>query len=361
VSRLEELGWNVFFTSHWTEIEASLRENGGPACSPARVVEELRDAWRLSAEAGEFLAVVSGRFRHRAEARHELPAAGDWVAAELRPAKERATIHRVLPRRTKLSRQAAGRETSEQILAANVDTICLVQSLDREPNPRLLERAIAMAWESGGSPVVLLTKCDLADDVEARVSEVESVSVGVPVHAVSAVSGAGLEALAPYLHPGRTIVLVGSSGAGKSTLVNRLAGEAVQHVQEVRAADARGRHTTTSRHLIVLHGGALILDTPGIRELQLWDAGLGLEQAFDDIASFGSSCRFRDCSHESEPGCAVRGAVEEGGLDLARLESYYKLQREMRYLARKQDTLLRLAENKKWKAIHKAQRHHKPR
>jgi ribosome biogenesis GTPase len=228
--------------------------------------------------------------------------------------------------------------------------------LDGDFNPRRLERALVLAWESGASPVVLLNKADLTDELASRRAEVEQVAPGVPVCVVAAKHGQGLEALAPWLVPGRTVALLGSSGVGKSTLVNRLLGREKQKTHEVRASDQRGRHTTSERELIALPGGVLLIDTPGLRELQLWSDGAGFETAFEDVSALSTSCRFTDCGHGSEPGCAVRAAVDARRLDPARLASYLKLQAELRALERREDPLKRRAERGRWKAIHKSLR-----
>jgi ribosome biogenesis GTPase len=261
-----------------------------------------------------------------------------------------ALIQRVLERRSKFSRKEAGQRSAEQIIAANVDTVFLVQSLNRNFNPRRLERYLALLWESGAEPVVVLSKADLCPDPEELVAAAAEAAPGVAVHVTSAVSPDGLEPLAPYLRPGRTVALVGSSGVGKSTIVNRLAGRELLRVREIREDD-RGVHTTTARHLVLLPGGGMLLDTPGMRTVLLWEGEEGLGRAFEDVEGFAARCRFRDCTHDSEPGCAVRGAVEEGTLDPARLRSYTKLQKEARYQARKTDVRLRLAEQRRWRRI----------
>lgn len=345
----EELGWDLFFEKQWREME-------GNHLVPARVAEEQRGAYWVYAECGELLAEVSGRLRHLASAREDLPTVGDWVAIEPRPQEGRATIHRVFRRKNKFSRKSAGTQTTEQIIAANLDTIFLVTSLNRDLNARRLERYLTLVWESGARPVILLSKKDLCDHVEEALAKVHDVAFSVPIHVTSALTDEGIEEVFPYLTRGQTAALLGSSGVGKSTLINRLMGEDIQRVQAIREDDDRGRHTTSYRELILLPCGGIIIDTPGLREIQLWDAGGGLQQAFEDIEALASQCRFRNCRHQDEPHCAVRQAVDEGTLDPARFESYRKLQKELSYLARKQDKLAELAEKKKWKAIHKAHR-----
>jgi ribosome biogenesis GTPase len=246
----------------------------------------------------------------------------------------------------------------EQVVAANVDTVLLVLALNRDFNVRRLERYVAAGWESGAQPVVVLTKADVCDDLAAREAEAAAVAPGVPVHVVSSWEGTGLDVLGAYLGPGRTVALLGSSGAGKSTLLNRLAGAEVMATGAVRDADDRGRHTTTRRELVRLPGGALLIDTPGMRELGLWDAAEGVSQTFGDLEALAVRCRFRDCAHDSETGCAVQAALTEGSLAPERLASYRKLQRELAFQARRTDMQARLAEQARWKQIHKAARQH---
>jgi ribosome biogenesis GTPase len=243
-----------------------------------------------------------------------------------------------------------------QVLAANVDTVFLVMGLDGDFSLRRIERALVLAWESGAVPVVLLNKSDVCDDVPRRRAEVEAVAPGVPVCVIAAKPGEGLDSLAPWLVPGRTVALLGSSGVGKSTLVNRLLGREKQRTREVLEAGQRGRHTTSHRELIPLPGGALLLDTPGLRELQLWSDEAGLQATFGDVHELSSACRFTDCRHGTEPGCAVRAAVEEGRLDASRLDSFRKLQAELRALEIREDPFKRREERSRWKAIHKSLR-----
>jgi ribosome biogenesis GTPase len=304
----------------------------------------------LSAE-GEKTAELAGRVKHRATARAELPAVGDWVAVHLRPDEETATIQAVVPRKSAFSRKVAGRVADEQIVAANVDIVFLVSALDREFNPRRIERYLTVAWESGARPVVLLNKADLWEDVDAVVREVEASALGAPVHAVSSRHGDGVEALLGYLRPGVTIALLGSSGVGKSTLINRLLGADLLRTGEVRSGDRKGRHTTTHRELIVLPTGGLLIDTPGMREIQLWDAEEGLQASFADVEEFAEICFYPDCRHQNEPGCAVREAVEEGHLAPERLDNYRKLQAELSHLALRQDRRAQHADKQRLKSL----------
>jgi ribosome biogenesis GTPase len=347
---LAALGWDATFTSAFAPFAGELM--------PARVVAEHRDRYLLAGgAAGDTAAVLAGRLRHEASARADLPAVGDWVAvSRTRNAADVASIHAVLPRRSAFMRKVAGDETAAQVVAANVDIAVVVTALP-DVSPRRLERYLALAWESGALPVIALTKADLADDVAGQIGSAQALAPGVDVIALSSVTGAGIDALDRLLQPGRTAVLLGPSGAGKSTLVNRLVGAERLRTAEVRE-DGKGRHTTTHRELVRLPGGALLIDTPGMRELQLWDADTGLGTVFADIYTLRVGCRFRDCRHETEPGCAVRAAVEAGGLPEARLEHWRKLARELAYLARRQDELAAAADRSRTKSLQRLLRTH---
>jgi ribosome biogenesis GTPase len=314
---------------------------------PTRVVTATAGDYGIAAPDGERRATVSGRLRHAAASAADLPAVGDWVALE--PAVEGVTadarIVAVLPRRSAFVRHAPGDRSEAQVLAANVDTVFLVAALTRDLNPRRMERYLGAAWASGAAPVVVLNKADLCADIGSAVRRIEGVAPGVPVVAVSAVAGDGLDRLAPHLVAGRTVALLGSSGVGKSTLVNALLGEERQLVRSTREDDERGRHTTTSRELIPLPGGSLILDTPGMRSLALWDDE-GIERAFADIEALAAACRFDDCAHDREPACAVRSAIEAGELPGARLESQRKLERELHALERRTSSASRAADRR---------------
>jgi ribosome biogenesis GTPase / thiamine phosphate phosphatase len=347
VSHLHELGWNSFFQQYLKEGDSRI---------PARIVEQQRSAYRVACEAAELMAETAGHLRYTAVERSGLPVVGDWVLIEARFAEGRATIHEVLPRKSKFSRKAAGQETTEQVAAANVDTVFLMTSLNADLNTRRVERYLTTIWNSGAQPVILLSKADLCDDVMPAIEAVAEVAFGVPIHALSSTTGEGVDQLHEYLKPGRTVALLGSSGVGKSTLINRLLGHEVQTVREIREDDARGRHTTTARRLFLLPGGGMLIDTPGMRELQLWDASEGLSQTFNDIDRLAEECRFRDCGHQSEPGCAVQSALAKNEISAERFESYLKLRRELQHLERKQDVLARIEQTRRWKRIHKAVR-----
>ncbi len=348
--RLGELG----FTEAYEQAFAPYAEAG---LVPGRVVAGHTRYLRVATPSGEVLAELAGSLRHHARSAEQLPAVGDFVALRPQGDDGSALIQAVLPRRAAFVRRAAGARAQPQVLAANVDTVFLVMGLDGDFNLRRVERSLVLAWDSGASPVLLLNKADLCPDVDARRAEVERSAPGVPVCVVAAKPGTGLEALGPWLVPGRTVVLLGSSGVGKSTLVNRLLGHERQRTRDViENADQRGRHTTTHRELIALPGGALLIDTPGLRELQLWSDGAGLEAAFDDVSRVAAGCRFTDCGHGSEPGCAVLAAVAHGRLDAARLESYLKLAAELRALEIREDPLKRRAEVGRYRAAFKSLR-----
>jgi ribosome biogenesis GTPase / thiamine phosphate phosphatase len=354
-SNIRAYGWDPVFAERFEPFA----EQG---LLPARVVIAYQDIFRVVTEGGELLATISGRMRHRANGRLDYPGVGDWVAIRPDRDSDRATIQGVVERKSRFVRKIAGSVVAEQIVAANVDIVLLVTGLDADFNPRRLERYLVLAHESGARPVIVLSKADLSDDLCEHVRIARSIGgPGVPVHTVSAPRDEGYDALVGYLDRGRTVALLGSSGVGKSTIVNRLAGEELQRTQEVRSTDGRGRHTTTHRQLILLPSGGLLMDTPGMRELQLWDVNEGVKETFSDLEDLGTECRFPDCQHDREPGCAVLAAVEEGRLPTERLQSYHKLRRELRALAARQDHQNRLFEKRRVKAATKAFNRHAPR
>jgi ribosome biogenesis GTPase / thiamine phosphate phosphatase len=313
---------------------------------PGRVAIEFNHNYRVYIDGGEIEAVAAGRLKHRAASRADLPAVGDWVALRKRAGEDRGAIQAILPRRSKFSRHAAGSVTDEQVVAANADVVFLVMALDQDFSVRRLERYILLARESGASAVVLLTKPDKTDDLPARLREVAAVAGDLPVHVVSPKLNQGLEHVRAYLGVGRTGALLGSSGVGKSTIINRLVGRDLLKTREVRAEDSKGRHTTSHRELILLPEGGLIIDTPGMRELQLWDVADAVRETFEDIEALAAHCHFSDCQHREEPRCAVKAAVGEGRLPAARYESYLKLQDEVLQLATRQDERARIEEKR---------------
>ncbi len=340
----------------WTEaLQADFQPFAAQGLIPGRIIVQQRGGYRLVTPGGEIDARATGALM-KATADAGRPTAGDWVAVEARPGETTALVHHILPRRTAFVRKASGPRGGAQAVATNVDVALLVASLNSDLNLRRLERYLATTYESGAEPVIVLTKTDLIHDVADRMAEVEAIAFGAPVLAISSKTGEGLEALATHLRPGRTAVLLGSSGAGKSTLLNALAGEEKMNTGEIREADERGRHTTTHRELVRLTSGALILDTPGMRELGLWEAEAGVAQTFADIEALAEQCRFRDCGHGAEPGCAVRAAIEAGDLDPARLRSFEKLQAELAFERRKEDPRAALENKKLWISRHKAGR-----
>lgn len=327
---LQEAGWGP-------ELDRAFASFRAEGLEPARVSAELNHIYRIWTDTGEVLAEASGKLRHEAAGRHEMPAVGDWVAFRPDPhdpesalrTKSRARIEALLPRSSVFTRKVAGSETRQQVVAANIDTVFLVSALDRDFNPRRVERYLLLAAQSGAQPVVILNKADLAGaHLDEAIDVIREIARAVPVLALSAKSGAGLDALDPYLAAGQTVALLGSSGVGKSSLINTLAGSELLKTKTVRERDDRGRHTSTHRQMVRLPGGALLIDTPGMRELQLWDVGDTLNETFDDVEAIAAECRFRDCRHKQEPGCAVKAAVGAGTLASDRYDAFIKLAAE---------------------------------
>ncbi|MBP6717156.1 MAG: ribosome small subunit-dependent GTPase A [Acidobacteria bacterium] len=349
MSRLIELGWDDVWD---TQFQAMALEGE----TPARVSLEHNHVFRVLDAEGEHLAEVSGRIRHEATSRAEMPAVGDWVI--MRPAHAegaRPQIRAVMPRRSVFSRKSAGRETEEQVVAANIDTVFLVSGLDQDFNARRIERYLVMARQSGAQPVIVLNKADLPVHVNRVIAEIAAIAPNVPVHAVTA-KGPSVDcsALSAYLSAGRTVALLGSSGVGKSTIINTLAGNDLLKTAAVRDSDGRGRHTSVHRHLILLDTGGVVIDTPGMREIQLWDAAEAVVESFPEIDAKAADCRFRDCRHDTEPGCAVKAAVADGTVDASRYESFIKLQKERDAFAIRQEERGHIEQKRQGKVLGKA-------
>ncbi|MDR0266674.1 MAG: ribosome small subunit-dependent GTPase A [Paenibacillus sp.] len=331
MNKLMQYGWNTNWDHEWSNEDRGLHK-------PGRIIADFGQKYKIYTDEGEIWGEMSGKMKHALQSGSTNPAVGDWVALQLLEGEGRGIIHGILNRKTSISRQKAGTGSAqEQLIATNVDILFLVTSLNDDYNPRRMERYLIMAWNSGVNPVILLSKADLCDDADIKAAEMEMIAPGVPVHVVSALENMGKEAVIGYLQEGVTVALTGSSGCGKSTIVNWLSESAGQRTQGIREDDSRGRHTTTHRELFLLPQGGLMVDTPGMRELQLYDDdGGGWEQVFADIEAIGEGCRFADCQHKNEAGCAVRAAVESGEVDGKRLQNYLKTQRELMFQMRKE-------------------------
>lgn len=343
---------NFYIPEYWASLASQY-----PELMTGGITLQEKGMYRIRTVTGEQNALVSGRFQFDAQAVSDYPAVGDYVMADCAD-PDTAVIHQVLPRKSLFVRKAAGTSKTEQVVAANIDTVFLCMSLNNDFNLRRLERYLAVAWESGANPVVLLTKADLCEDISRKQAEVASIAMDVTVLATSAMESDGYRQIMPYVTEGRTVAFVGSSGVGKSTLINRLLGEERLATDGLRNDD-KGHHITTHRELLVLPNGAMVIDTPGMRELGMWDAASGVEQTFADIEELAARCRFRNCSHTSEPGCAVRDALDNGGLDAGRWQSYQKLKNENLYAADSESYLA--AKEKRFKEISKINKHNKKR
>jgi ribosome biogenesis GTPase / thiamine phosphate phosphatase len=345
---LLQLGWDSFFEKQFQAVKVT-------GSIPARVVSESKGSFQVSSEYGELTAKISGKMRYRASEENQYPAVGDWVVIKPLINEQKGIIQAVLPRKSKFSRKVAGELTEEQIVSANVDTVFIVSGLDggRNFNLRRIERYLTVAWSSGATPVIVLNKVDLCPDVNSYIRSVEDIAQGISIHPVSAKERIGLDTLSNYLTEGHTVAFLGSSGVGKSALINALLGIERQKIGDVRQGDRMGIHTTTKRELIFLPTGGMVIDTPGMREIQMWAGEENLQGSFNDIEMLAEKCRFNDCSHSVESGCAVREAIDHGNLDPARLESYRKLQEELNYLAFRKEHSTRLYEKLRWKKIAK--------
>lgn len=342
----DDLGWNSFF-------EAQFQQYSTGDYVALRITRENREMYVAYGEDGEFHCEITGKFRFEHTRKSQFPAVGDWVVVTINAHEKKAMIHGVLPRKSSFSRKVAGEATEEQTVAANIDTIFIVVGLDSNFNARRIERYLAIAWESGAVPVLLLNKADLCPESEQRKLEVEAIAIGVEVILLSAQSHTNIDVLRKYIQVGKTIAFLGSSGVGKSTLINALLGTHRQATKEVSSLGSRGRHTTTYRELIFMPGGGMVIDTPGMREMQVWGDEDGLEQTFADIAELATHCRFKDCTHMNEPGCAVLTAMTNGELDAKRLAGYLKLKDEFAYLYARQTMKASAIEKARWKTISK--------
>jgi len=327
---LKELGWNEFHEKNYNETKTQ-------KSFPARVAKAEREKYLIYSDFGEVRAEIKGRIRFDAQSAADFPVVGDWVIAEMRPEGDAAIIIEILPRMSKLSRKVPGSKTDEQVLVSNIDTVFLVSGLDDDFNIRRIERFLTLAFESNSKPVIVLNKTDVCVTIQERLAEVEAVAFGVPVVTLSALNDEGVEKVRKYIVKESTIAFLGSSGVGKSTIINRLLGEERQKVGAVREHDSRGRHITTRRELLLLPEGGIVIDNPGLRELQLWANEEALDNTFSDVMEIMAHCRFKDCTHLNEPGCAVRDAIESGQLDSKRLEGYIKLKKELKYLATRKE------------------------
>ncbi|WP_099156563.1 ribosome small subunit-dependent GTPase A [Virgibacillus ndiopensis] len=343
MNTIEKLGWD-------SSIQHEEKDN------LARVIAVQKNSYRISDGEMEYFSHLSGKFMNQAYSSLDFPAVGDWVEVQKLVDEQKAVINSVLPRKSQFVRQAAGTKTEAQIVAANMDTVFIVNSLNHDLNLRRIERYILSTYESGATPVIVLTKKDEStpEDIIKVTTEVEEIAIGVPIICISSITGEGIDELMNYLPDQKTATLLGSSGVGKSTLVNALLGEVVQETKDIRETDSKGRHTTTHREMFILPNGALLIDTPGMRELQLWEGEAAIDTTFQDVEALVGECRFSDCQHDTEPGCRVQEALESGELSEERFQSYLKLQRELAYEKRKQDQKARLEEKNKWKKVSKS-------
>ena len=336
---LVELGWSSFFAQQVQDSESGLKA--------ARVCRQDINQYRLIAETGHLTATLPGRLRHNTDSQADLPTVGDWVLTSTNPRDEAGSvqIERLLQRRTRFSRQKSGDTVDEQVIAANIDTVFIVCGLDHDFNPARIERYLLLSSISGAKPVILLNKVDICRDTTHELNQLKPIAKDTPWHLVSAKEGLGLDTIRNYFNPGTTCVLIGSSGVGKSTIINALLGFERFKTGSVRSTDSRGRHTTTFREMVVLPKNGLIIDTPGLRELQIWSDSSSLQKNFADITEMALQCRFSDCRHDKEPNCAIRSAINNGDLEQNRFERYLKLERELSQLDSRLDDVSRRGKN----------------
>lgn len=343
---LKDLGLNAFFIKHF---ECYRDKN----FSLGRICSEHKNSYKIYSEMGELIATISGKFRNNCLKKEDLPTVGDWVVFELIENTNKAIINAVLPRKSKFSRKIAGKETQEQIIVSNVDIAFIVCALNYDFNLRRIERYLSLIWQSGATPAIVLTKTDLCNDIESKLFEISNIAFGVDIHLINNITNEGVEPLKAYFKGNKTVVLLGSSGAGKSSLINNLLQENKMKVNILRNNLEKGRHTTTYKQMLMLPDSGLIIDTPGLRELQLWNAEDGISQCFQDIEKITQKCHFSNCTHNDEPKCAVRQAIQDGLLDANRFANYLKVKKEQEYLENRQNQSAAKMERTKWKAIHK--------
>ncbi|WP_168157280.1 ribosome small subunit-dependent GTPase A [Sporosarcina ureilytica] len=353
--KLDDYGWNLLHKDNFSTI---IEERGLAKCVPGRVILEHKRMYRVITEFGEWLSVCSGSMEYEATERRDFPAVGDWVVVEKMPGEERGIIHAISPRTSIFSRKVAGSTIEEQLIAVNVDIAFLVMSMNKDFNARRLERYLVAAYDSGAVPIVVLTKKDISDNPSYYVEEAQNIAFGTEIFEVSNITGEGLEQIRQVLQDGKTAALLGSSGVGKSSLTNALLNDQKMDVQDIRLDDDKGKHTTTHRELIIIPSGGVIIDTPGMREFQLWDNSDSLHSGFSDIEALAEICKFNDCLHNQEPGCAVQHALATGELTEERYASYLKLQKELAYIEQKTNQQARKQAQNKRKNISKHLRKH---
>ncbi|MEJ2613927.1 MAG: ribosome small subunit-dependent GTPase A [Ignavibacteriaceae bacterium] len=344
---LNSVGWNSFFEKQFEKYKLSGFKAG-------RIINEQKERYIVFTEYGNYQGEISGKLLYSTDNNSDFPKVGDWVAVSIFKEESKVVIHEILKRKNKFSRQAAGQKTEEQVIAANIDAVFIMQSQDQNYNVKRMERYISMIYEMKAEPVILLNKSDLAVDPQEKLVEIRKIFPGIISFSLSSIYNIGIEQVKEIIQPGKTYMLIGSSGVGKSTIINHLAGEDILKTNDVREKDSKGKHTTTSRQMIILENGGLLIDTPGMRGFKLWNTESGLEETFNEIDNFAGECRFADCTHTSEIKCAVIDAVKSGKISKERYESYLKLQKELRYLETKQNKFSYLESKKRMKTMKKA-------